>query len=88
MNRVEAIAQNTIPTRAAAGFQPLEHAKPVSPVLFTPVAAFVAGYNAVKFTCTFFGGDHLESTALKGGSDMTQLDVAELVELRRHILHT
>ncbi|MFG1945684.1 hypothetical protein [Nonomuraea sp. NPDC048826] len=88
MNRVEELAQKSIPTRSSADFRPLEHAKPVSPVLYTPVAAFVAGYNAVKFVCTFWGGDHLESTALKGGANLTELDVSELATLRRHILHT
>ncbi|NUR92444.1 MAG: hypothetical protein HOY71_50945 [Nonomuraea sp.] len=87
MNRVELAAQRTLPGASAADFQPLEHAKPVSPVLYTPVAAFVAGYNAVKFVCTFWGGDQLESTALKGGTNLTELDVAELTGLRRHILH-
>lgn len=82
MNRVEAAAQ-----MGTQDLRPLEHMKAVDPVLWTAVAAFVAGYNAVKFVCTFWGGDHLESTALKGGSDLTVLDVAELADLRRHILN-
>ncbi|MEV0237967.1 hypothetical protein [Nonomuraea sp. NPDC050786] len=86
MNGVERVAQETIPGRSAASFAPLEHANPVSPVLYTPVAAFATGYLAAKYVCTFFGGDHLDSTALPSDVDLAGLSGDDLADVRRDIL--
>ncbi|MFG1945685.1 hypothetical protein [Nonomuraea sp. NPDC048826] len=86
MNRVERVAQSKIPGPGAASFGPLEHAHPVSPVLYTPVAAFATGYLAAKYVCTFWGGDHLESTALPTDTDLAALSGDDLAAIRRDIL--
>lgn len=86
MNRVEYTAQRTIPGRTVADFQPLEHAHPVSPVLYTPVAAFATGYLAAKYVCTFWGSSDVVPSSLTGAPDLTGLSCDDLTAIRHDIL--